>query len=269
MNELPLTQILNQLAEDAVPDDLDLRIGIHHRLEMSKTQPQKGVFSMKAGFARPRRIAALVTFIVLVLAAVFLFTPQGQTWAQSILGYFTYTESDTWPQETLIPGADSNWDFNLSIAEAEQRAGFDVLVPTRFPDSLSYSLSFREVSFDPQRKMVVISYDVVYQSDPSVTGSGIMLSQKPIPEDGEDCEICSLVGASAEIEEVQIGNISGEYVVGVWKAIGDTGQWGWVSDPYLQRLRWQSDGMAFELLALVNPDDLTKADLITIAESLQ
>lgn len=267
MNENPLTRTLNQLAEEGIPADLDLRASIYGRLEMSKSRPRKGVLPMKASFAQPRRLVALIAIIVLLFAAVYLLTPQGRTWAQAALGYFTNADSDTRPVETQTPEL-REWEYNLSIEEAEQRAGFDVLVPTRFPDSLFYSLLFREVNFEPQQKMVVISYDITYQSDPSVTGNGILLLQQPIPEDGESCEICSLVGASAEIEKVQIGDIPGEYVAGVWQAIGDTGQWGWVSDPYLQRLRWQANGVAFELLAMINPDDFTKADLIAIAESL-
>ncbi len=41
------------------------------------------------------------------------------------------------------------------------------------------------------------------------------------------------------------------------------------SDPYLQTLRWQANGMAFELLYMGPPDSVTRADLIAIAESLK
>ncbi len=264
MNEPPLTQILNQLAEVAVPDDLDLRAAIHHRLETSKKQRRTGVFLMKSIFAQPCRLAVPITIAFLILLATLMLTPQGLSWAQNVLQFFTYAESDNLPIETQVPGADTGWEFGLGAEEAQQRARFDVLMPTWLPDFLF----FREVAVNSQRRMVVVSYDVVYPNDPSIGGNGIALSEQLIYNDSESCEICSLVGASAEIDEVQIGDIPGEYVVGVWQAIGDTGQWGWVSDPYLQRLRWHSDGMAFELLSFVNPDDLTKADLIAIAESL-
>jgi len=221
---------------------------------------------MKASFApSPCRIVVWITILVLFVIATFLPTPQGLTWAQNVLQFFTYAESDKLPIETQVPGADTGWEFSLSAEEAQQRARFDMLMPTWLPDFLF----FREVAVNSQQRMVVVSYDVVYPNDPSIGGNGITLSEQLIYNDSKSCEICSLVGASAEIDEVQIGDIPGEYVVGVWQAIGDTGQWGWVSDPYLQRLRWHSDGMAFELLSFVNPDDLTKADLIAIAESLR
>jgi len=476
MNEHPLTRALTLLAEEGVPEDLDLRASIHRRLEMSKAQSRKGVFPMKASFTQPRRLTASITIFVFLLLTAFLLTSQGQTWAQELFQFFIPAESDTFPipteqvlpaPDTPTPGPtyipelensavtampedsadsmdnpcvsyeelkdyfcqiqeveaqagfdakelpvdpqgmefskasfnyerkviamefevisgggylylhqgieddqpqgewdkvpaegirlvtvngqyaelasgtfvvypnateatwepdgsllrlrwregdywfsleklgdpypiewmdgdalielaeslvddrdlnahmpvetetpdveDTDWEFFLSADEAQQRSGFDVLMPTWLPDFLF----FREAAFDPHQRQVVVSYDVIYPHDPNVAGNGITLIQQPILEDGESCEICSFVGASAEIEKVQIGHIPGEYVVGVWQAIGDTGQWGWVSDPYLQRLRWHSDGMAFELLSFVYPDDLTKADLIAIAKSLR
>ena len=98
-------------------------------------------------------------------------------------------------------------------------------------------------------------------------GNGFALYEQPIPENGEDCYVCStLVGASAVIEEVQIGDIPGEYVEnGVWQAIGDTGQWGWNADPPIQKLRWRAEGVAFELSTIAG---VSKEELFAIAESI-
>jgi hypothetical protein len=97
--------------------------------------------------------------------------------------------------------------------------------------------------------------------------NGIVLRQGPI-KSIEACDICDLVGSSAQVESVQIGNTTGEYAVGVWKA-DDAGNWIWSDDPWLQTLRWQEDNIAFELLYMGPPEEITKADLIGIAESLQ
>jgi hypothetical protein len=70
------------------------------------------------------------------------------------------------------------------------------------------------------------------------------------------------------VEQVQIGAATGEYVVGVWKADG-AGNWVWEYEPYLQTLRWQANGMAFELLYMGIPEAVTKADLIAMAQSLK
>lgn len=75
------------------------------------------------------------------------------------------------------------------------------------------------------------------------------------------------MGASASVERVQIGNTAGEYVQGVWK-LTENGPI-WENDPYLQTLRWQVDGIAYELQYMGPPDMLTKDDLVKIASSLQ
>jgi hypothetical protein len=185
------------------------------------------------------------------------------------LRYFTRAESDKLPlqpfqltaiHETVTPKPetptpDPSWTFTLSVAEAEQLAGFDVLEPI----GMSKFLNFQGAAFDPQRNIVRIRYVM-----------GFVLHEEQF-QFSEDCDGCGMVGASAVVETVQIGDVTGEYVVGVWEAIGDTGQWGWIATPYLQRLRWQSNGMAFELMynPTHDPAAVTLADLIAIAESLR
>jgi hypothetical protein len=172
------------------------------------------------------------------------------------LDYFTRAESDTLPQVggTPAPGADMGWDFNLSIAEAEQLAGFDVLEPI----GMSRFLNFDAAAFDPQRNIVRIRY---------VTGFVLREEQFQFTD---DCDGCRMVGASAVVQKVQIGDVTGEYVLGVWEAMGDTGQWGWIATPFLQRLRWKVNDMAFELMynPTHDPEAVTLADLIAIAESI-
>jgi hypothetical protein len=94
-----------------------------------------------------------------------------------------------------------------------------------------------------------------------------VLTQQPV-ESIEDCDICDFVGADANVEQVKIGAATGEYVVGVWKADG-AGNWVWEYEPYLQTLRWQANGMAFELLYMGIPEAVTKADMIAMAESMK
>ena len=68
MNERPLTHVLNRLAEEGMPADLDLRAAVHRQLEMSHTQ-RKGVFSMNASFGQLRRVAAVIGVAVCLLTA--------------------------------------------------------------------------------------------------------------------------------------------------------------------------------------------------------
>ena len=96
--------------------------------------------------------------------------------------------------------------------------------------------------------------------------NGLVLREERF-QTSDDCSLCGLVGASEKIEPVMIGNNSGEYIIGVWK-LTDNGPV-WEPDPYLQTLRWQAEGMAFEFLNMGNPDEVTKADMIAIAASIK
>jgi hypothetical protein len=107
------------------------------------------------------------------------------------------------------------------------------------------------------------------------------VDEQPAPK-GVDCDLCGfvvgdlsaaeaaypwkVVGAHATIETVQIGNVSGLYVEGVWGAYDDSGM-KWTPDPYVKTLRWQKGGMAFQLQYIGNA--INKEDLIAIAESLK
>ena len=97
-----------------------------------------------------------------------------------------------------------------------------------------------------------------------------------------DCELCGfvigniaqveteyrykVVGENAIIETVKIGSAVGEYVEGAWEARDDTGM-KWWADPYLKVLRWQANGMAFELSYFGM--EIEKTDMIAIAESMK
>jgi hypothetical protein len=155
--------------------------------------------------------------------------------------------------------------FPLTIAEAESAAGFDILEPTWLPESLSFDGAVFESSQWGERSQDTVR--TFYSFGPRLESNGIVLRQGPI-KSIEACDICDLVGSSAQVESVQIGDTTGEYAVGVWKA-DDAGNWIWSDDPWLQTLRWQEDDIAFELLYMGPPEEITKADLIAIAESLQ
>jgi hypothetical protein len=174
-------------------------------------------------------------------------------------------------QDALIELAASltNAPFTLQIKEAESLAGFDVLEPAWIPEVLSlFGAAFESEEWERKQNTVRIFY---YFSSgkygPGLESNGIVLTQQPI-HSMEDCEICDFVGADANVEEVQIGATTGEYVVGVWQADA-SGNWTWIHEPYLQTLRWQANGMAFELLYMGIPEEVTKTDLIAIAESMK
>lgn len=261
MNRSPIHTFLQRLVAEAIPPaEVDLWSAIRSRYETRKAHP-KGVFLMKTSFAHHRRLVytAISILVVVLVAALLLLTPQGRAWAQYI--FFTRSDSDTLPlqpwQLTPLPGTptpDPGFDNkDLTITEAEGLAGYHVLEPTGFNEILT----FVGASFDPQHNIVRIFY-----------ANGFVLRQERY-QISADCELCNSVGASAPIETVQIGDVTGEYVVGVWK-LTDNGPV-WEPEPLMQRLRWQANGMAFELMYNPPTEDkaITKSTLIAIAESIR
>jgi hypothetical protein len=161
--------------------------------------------------------------------------------------------------------------FILDVKEVESLAGFDILEPTWLPPVLFFEgAAFEPKEWGSPKNTVKISYYFYSEAYGSgLASNGVVISQQPI-EAVEDCEMgmnC-LVGAGAKVETVQIGDTIGEYVVGVWKA-HEAGNWVWDHEPYLQRVRWQEKGMAFEILYMGPPEEITKVTLIAIAESMK
>jgi hypothetical protein len=160
--------------------------------------------------------------------------------------------------------------FHLSISQAEKLAGFKLFLPPRLPESLSLLGARYEAG------AVTVFY---IMEEPYM--NGLTLSQQLL-SNPEECAICDIVvgdgtelgtgrspmivDAGSNLEVVQIGNVTGKYVQGVWTGTDCCG-WVWDPDVPLHTLRWQADGRAYEITYL--DAELDKADLIAIAESLQ
>ena len=282
MNKNPTLQsMLTHLAEEAaLPGEIDLWPGIAERLKLAGNNSNREIVSFDAlndpqgqghpaRFLRKNRQFRLVVLSVLgllVLAGLIFAVPQGRAWADELLHFFTRAGSDNLPVQswqliplptpgTPTPDPASILDVHQTVSEVEQLAGNQVFQPAWLPDVLSLV----GASFQPDHRIVRIFYR-------SVESNGLVLTQEPFQR-SEDCELCKAVSASAVIEPVQIGPVSGEYVEGVWK-LTDQGPV-WESDPYVKRIRWQANNVAFELLYMGPPDTLTKDDLTAVAQSIK
>ncbi|TLN18936.1 hypothetical protein FDZ74_06440 [bacterium] len=266
MNERVIHSILRKLSEEKAPTgEIDLWPALQSQLQASEANESRGN-PMNARRKFTPRLAAAIALAVLMLVATFLITPQGRAMAQDLLQYFTRMESDQLPIQDwqLTPVTTTGtttsdpaylFEANPDIRVVEQEAGFDVLEPSWIPDSLQ----FVGATIEEDQPIVRIFYRYVETN-------GLVLRQQPVPMT-DDCELCETVGVSAEVQQVSILGNDGEYVEGVWK-LTDQGPV-WESDPYLKTMRWQANGMAFELLFMGPPDVLSPEDLIAIAESLQ
>jgi hypothetical protein len=183
--------------------------------------------------------------------------------------------------ETPVPTIINNNGivYDLSLSQARKQAGFDLLQPKRLPDILS----FAGASYGPEDHIVRIFYLDQTLGLPNLYG--LTLSEQLAPNTA-DCKLCGIVvgdygdpvkaksgmvvGASAVVETVKIGDLTGQYVEGQWMPTGTF--FSWVSFPFVKTLRWQAHGVAFELqysgISINNVVPISKTDLIAIAESM-
>lgn len=266
MNEKQLRSILRNLTEQQAPKEtINLWPAIETRFQTSDLPEPKGP-EMNTRQKRIPKLAAAITLAVVLIGVLFFSTPQGQAMAQSVLQFFTRAESNEFPlqarQQTPLPSVGtptvnpaSIIDAKPDIVEVQQKAGYAVFEPSWIPNSLT----FAGASIEEDLKIVRIFYRYV-------DTNGLVFRQEMIPMNDE-CELCGVVGAEASIQQVSIAGVDGEYVEGVWK-LTEQGPV-WESDPYLKRMRWQANGMAYELLYMGPPDSLSMEDMIAIAESVK
>lgn len=229
--------------------------------ELLQCADQKSIRSTRQGLRLRFGLGMAASLIVVV----FFLTPQGQALAQEMLQFFTRAENNELPVQsfpltplpvsgTRTPNPASIIDANLEITEVELQAGYDVFEPSWIPSNLTFAGASIE---DPIIVRIFYRY---------MDTNGLVFRQEPVPG-AKDCELCNMVGPEASVAEVAIGNTTGEYVEGVWK-LTEQGPV-WESDPYLKTMRWQMNGMAFELLYMGPPDTLSMEDMIAIAESIK
>jgi len=221
------------------------------------------LFTLYHGGTQPRLSRDELTS----LAASLTNGPVGVNGQPAMRANITATPEPTFDPRTLYP---------LTLAEAEEKAGFALLSPHSLPETHS----FIGAAYDEQTKVVEISYIYHHPVYPDAQG-GLLVRQQLAPE-GVDCDLCGFIHRDerralldtppllsekmlppdATIETVQIGDLTGQYVQGVEY---NGGQWDPV--PFRKRLRFQINGFAVELWS--DSNEMTKADLIAIAESLK
>ncbi len=217
-----------------------------------------------------RRLAAITGFVLLLVLFLTLATPTLEVVAQKLMQFFLPTISDqTLLQITLEETSSPAGDFSLSIPEAESLAGFSANLPARLPEG--YSLT--GVFYNPDRNAIVLNFDSENQVQ------SLRILQRLLSEEYQQ------IGASAVVETVQIGDITGEYVTGAWtipevesaleiSEFGNTTtlQATWDPGAEIQMLRWVENEMLYEIVfGGGDPDKpgyLTKFDLIALAESM-
>jgi hypothetical protein len=222
---------------------------------------------------------AMVGFVLLVVAATaMLSAPALRAAARQWMNFFIPNPTETFQLDLTAPSPgnlnvyDSPGYFPLSLAEAEQQAGFA-------PGELSLTevsavltgLEFAGAHYDAELNLLISRY--------SVDGRSLYLSKRLAGTIQE----YSSIGPQALVEKVIVHGVEGEYVAGGWvttQALPATPQPGdppgleatW--DPGLPQriLRWQQGEFRFEILAsasLGRKYQLEQGALILIAEAVK
>lgn len=242
MNEKSLKQqVLSRLAVENVPANYDpwKRMQTRFGAELIEKKGSTSENSHQKLFSKQQVRSATLAVLILILIAATLFftTPSGKVIAQSFLNLFTRADGNerTLPDEYQMSGITTS---GLSIEEAEKLAEFQVVVPASLPDG--YFLS--DVIYNKQSQGV----SQIYKFSPYQAGEMfIFTQQKAFPSDPP-------IGQNAEVEQIQIGNIMVESVIGSWFAPADTNEETWLSEAPVHTFRWQKDGFYFSLEFWIN-----------------
>jgi hypothetical protein len=208
-------------------------------------------------------------------------TPMGKEGMVALADSLTTETVEKLPAPT--PEAfDMAWDprdmYNLTMSEAEEKAGFTLLLPTNLPNIFTLVGAHYEEEGN--------TVWVYYQLDPNQFGgnsNGLVLREQSAPNLGDsglsditigdynkltegNPENLMVVPADAKLETVQIGPNTGKYIEGVWSGTDCCG-WQWDPNPYMKTLRWWADGRAFELS--YTGTEIGRDDMVRIAESMK
>jgi hypothetical protein len=227
-----------------------------------KSYLQQGKYMNKM---RTKRLVLSVLTVIVVIAML-LITPRGRAWAQDVIQLFIRAEQDRYPLQPwqmTPPVQSSESPFGLSVQDAESLAEYDVLSPIEIP----VGMNFIGASYDRR-------HHIVAQAFGHEANIELSLWQQPLEYNqacGDISNFCdnvlgqNLVGASANIETVQISGLTGEYVEGTWN-LTDNGPV-WESYPYIKTLRWRTNKMIFELVYMGS--ELNQNELIGLAGNIR
>jgi hypothetical protein len=213
---------------------------------------------------------ALTAFAVLVLVFALLAFPAVRTTADQIMHFFLPASEDRMAlQMTVQPSQDpillsTAASFPLDFEEAASMVDYLLKTITTPPDGMVMD----GARYNPELESIAVRYQG--------NGNIMVFTQRPLG----GIEEFSSIGASAPVEILQVRGVQGEYVSGGWQMGPGEGQrlltavpgtevsFGvyWNPDLPQKLLRWEEDGMMYELLS--NGSSIGKDELLAIAEAI-
>jgi len=243
-----------------------------------------------------RKLAILTPIgLAIILAVIFMaVTPQGRALAQQFLSLFFQSAPDVRPLDpTSVPGVikptliivyppttatlDPTTVSAVITPDANAQAVEDLTQwPLFKPSWLPEGFGLDRTIYRPETGDVIQAFlyqhPLLYQRATGLQSVYFFLGQRKIPYTD-----LWPVGESAKVETVQVGDVTGEYVVGAWGGAEDHQVW--ENNPAFQHLRWQANGYYFNLDFTIMgvqeadyadcPYYISKEQLIDIARSMK
>lgn len=254
MNHIPDETQIEQMLEEAAPRNTG-------RLEKRLTSApwSTAVVNRRRSF---RATALAMVMVTLVFAA----TPQGYAIAQELLLFFTRTESDSYYSPVSDLTFEETTPFyeecgtsiqpTCSVEQVRSWVDFEVKEPAVLPDGMYFEGAtggpdFIELAYlhtDADRLGAEMSIGIEAIGRPSDVGTGI-------------------AAKSAQIEQVQIGDLPGEYYTGGLFQ-DEYGNVTWHPEEPIATLRWEDNGSTYTLIYISRRYPLAKEDLVRLAESM-
>jgi hypothetical protein len=217
--------------------------------------------------AQTLRRLAIAAFLIFVVVSATFTIPSVQAAARQLLRFFVSSISDQRTVEAPIPlpGSQAKTYYALNLEQAQKVAGYPLKNLYLLPDQMVLS----GAHFEPSLKAVSLRY---------TNGSvDLIFTQHPLGKVKE----YSSIGASATVEPVQVRGVQGEFVSGAWRlqstqmVIQETSLPGtqanlglyWDANLPQHILRWQENGMAYELICTSSA--IGKEELIEIADNIR
>jgi len=255
----PIKKMLNQSLEEEHPAaEIQLWPDIHRALAGEDLGRSPG---RTPGTIRRR--LALASATALVLLSAVLITPQGRALAQSLVEFFTRTESTAFsleaeqipnPEAELAPEAQAPAPY-LSLEEAEDKAGFQAAALPEAPEGFSY-LGSRSSG-----KQITSHYQA------EGMGGSLTITQS---RDGYSESDWDQVPGDT-VEPVRVRGSQGAFVQGAFVVFPGVEEAAWNPEVPLLRLRWQENGFWMEISkqgSVESIEYLDQAGLIELAETL-
>jgi hypothetical protein len=264
MDSKNIKSILQDALEDKVPaSEINLLPSVQSRLVAGKQSSfQQGENMLRIKIKR----LAFSALAMIAILAVALITPQGRAFAQSLLQFFSRSESDTLPlqpwQATILddtaeidPTALPPMPLITVVSDAERLAGFDAAELSSTPQEFTF-LGARLYG-----KALSLEYEA------NGGGGNLIIMQS---QDGYVQSEWDKAPANAIIP-VKIGDLDGEFVQGTFVVYPNDTSAKWNPDAAILRLRWIKDGLWFEMAKFGDVESieyLDQAGMIELAKNM-